>query len=160
MRRVVIMGVAGCGKSTVGAELARETGISYRDGDDLHPPENIAKMSNGIPLDDTDRAPWLAKVGKSLAPGNLMIGCSALKRAYRDIIREKAAAEVFFLHLAAPIEVIRARTDARTGHFMPPALLDSQFATLEPLEPDELGEVIDIDQTLDRVVAASIAALE
>ena len=152
--RVVIMGVAGCGKSTVGAALARETGIPYRDGDDLHPPENIRKMSKGTPLTDKDRAPWLAKVGLALKPGNLMIGCSALKRGYRDIIRDQADGPVLFLHLAAPIELIRERMKARTGHFMPPALLDSQFATLEPLQPDEAGSVIDIDQSFEGVVTA------
>ena len=162
MQRIVIMGVAGCGKSSVGAEVSKQTGIAYTDGDDLHPPENIAKMSAGTPLNDDDRAPWLARVGQSLqaAPSDLMIGCSALKRSYRDIIRKKAKSPVHFIHLAAPIEVIRARMSDRTGHFMPPALLDSQFATLEPLQQDEEGTVIDIAHPFTSVVFSCIAALK
>jgi gluconokinase len=160
LRCFVVMGVAGCGKSTVGAALAEATGGTYLDGDDLHPPENIAKMSAGQPLTDDDRAPWLQLVGERLrgeegaargAP--LLIGCSALRRIYRDIIRKAAGAPVGFLHLAGSRAVIEARMSARTGHFMPVALLDSQFATLEPLQPDETGLAVDIDQPLNTLVA-------
>ena len=148
------MGVAGCGKSTVGAALAARNGAQYLDGDDLHPPANIAKMSAGQPLTDTDRAPWLDFVGRALADtsGTVIIGCSALKRAYRDRIRAAAAEPVAFLHLAGTRAVIEARMHLREGHFMPVSLLYSQFATLEPLQPDEDGLAVDIDQPLDAVV--------
>ena len=149
------MGVAGCGKSSVGAAWAATGDLAYFDGDDLHPPENIAKMSAGVPLDDDDRAPWLVKVGDTLAAaeGPVAVGCSALKRKYRDIIRARAPGPVAFLHLAAGRDVILERMKVREGHFMPTTLLDSQFAALEPLEDDEFGLRIDIAQPLDKVVA-------
>lgn len=159
MARFVIMGVAGCGKSTVGEALAGRGAITYADGDDLHPPENIAKMSSGQPLDDNDRRPWLIRVGQALAegPDSAAIGCSALKRAYRDLIRDQVPGEVHFLHLAAPKEVIAARMAVRKGHFMPLALLDSQFAALEQLDDDEMGAVVDISHPVDAVVDAAEA---
>lgn len=149
------MGVAGCGKSTVGQAVADQIGALYRDGDDLHPAANIAKMESGTPLSDADRAPWLKDVGLQLkdAGGPVLIGCSALKRAYRDLIREAADTDVIFLHLAGARAVIEARMSQREGHFMPVSLLDSQFATLEPLGGDEAGFVVDIDQSFDDVVA-------
>ncbi|MEY1555536.1 gluconokinase [Yoonia sp. R2331] len=154
MGRFVVMGVSGCGKSTVGQSIAARMGLRFVDGDDLHPAANIAKMSQGIPLEDTDRAPWLADVGKALAgEGGVIVGCSALKVAYRDTIRQFAAHDVHFLHLAAPKAVLAARVNAREGHFMPPALLESQYAALEPLGRDESGHVIDIDQPIDAVLA-------
>lgn len=155
MAKFVVMGVSGCGKSSVGQALARDTGLTFIDGDDLHPPSNIAKMSAGTPLDDVDRAPWLAAVGQALSQedGSVAIGCSALKRAYRDIIRAEVAEVVHFLHLAAPKSVLAERVASRRGHFMPPALLDSQYAALELLGPDEAGTVLDIARPLDRVVA-------
>ncbi len=154
MRRFVVMGVAGCGKSTVGAALAGRIGASYVDGDDLHPAANIARMSAGQPLTDDDRWPWLDRVGAALrdASGVALIGCSALKRAYRDGIRIAAAAPVGFLHLAGTREVIAARMARRSGHFMPLSLLDSQFAALEPLAADEAGATVDIAAPLDAVV--------
>jgi len=145
-RRFVLMGVSGCGKTSVGIELARRCDVQFIDGDDLHPPANIAKMSAGQPLTDADRAPWLADVGRALAAaeGQVIIGCSALKRQYRDWIRAEVDAPVCFLHLDAPKEVLQARVSNRPGHFMPPALLDSQYDALEPLGPDETGHRIDI----------------
>ena len=153
----VIMGVAGCGKSSIGAKVARQLGTVYLDGDDLHPEANIAKMSNGIPLNDDDRAPWLDEVGATLArqPDGSLIGCSALRRIYRDRIRNAVGKPVAFIHLAGSRKVIEGRMSARSGHFMPVALLDSQFATLEPLDADEDGCVIDIDQTFEQVVRAA-----
>ncbi|EBA03347.1 gluconate kinase IdnK [Rhodobacteraceae bacterium HTCC2150] len=153
MLRAIIMGVAGCGKTSVGLALAPQLGAIYRDGDDLHPPENIAKMSAGDPLNDADRAPWLDLVGHELASSEtpIIIGCSALKRAYRDRIRA-IAGDVVFIHLSGARLVIENRMAARSGHFMPVALLDSQFAALEQLSADELGIVIDIDQPLADVV--------
>lgn len=161
MRCVVVMGVAGSGKSTVGRALARRMNATYIDGDDLHPPANIAKMSSGQPLSDEDRAPWLNKVGETLRdhPGTCLIGCSALKRNYRDRIRKAANEPVTFLHLGGTRSVIEARMGARTGHFMPLALLDSQFAALEILQTDETGVVVDIDQSFDAVVAELLARL-
>jgi len=156
------MGVAGCGKSTVGALVAGTLGAIYLDGDDLHPPENIAKMSRGEPLDDDDRAPWLWRVGEtfSVQNGVCLIGCSALKRSYRDIIRDAAGDPVGFLHLNGSRDVIAGRMSQREGHFMPLALLDSQFAALEPLQPDEDGIAVEIGQPLDAVVRDLLAALD
>lgn len=161
-RRFVIMGVSGCGKSSVGSALAARLGGIYVDGDDLHPSANVAKMSAGIPLTDADRWPWLDKVGQYLAltQDTALIGCSALKRIYRDRIREVVAAPVSFIHLAGTRETILKRMQARQDHFMPSALLDSQFAALEPPGADEQAITVDIDQPLDQVVAAIIIALE
>ncbi|WP_083541807.1 gluconokinase [Sinorhizobium americanum] len=160
-RRMVLMGVAGCGKSSVGAALAKRIGAVYFDGDDLHPAENIAKMSKGIPLEDEDRWPWLSRVGEALAAGTgpTIIGCSALKRAYRQHIERTAGEPVTFIHLAGTVEVIERRMKERQGHFMPPALLASQFAALEPPGPDENAISVDIDQPLDAVVEAIAAQL-
>ena len=151
----VVMGVSGCGKSTVGAAFAAAIGGRFIDGDDLHPPENVAKMSAGVPLTDADRWPWLTLVGATLT-GDGVVGCSALKRAYRDRIRA-VAGPVRFLHLAGSKAVIAARMAARPGHFMPLGLLDSQFAALEPPGPDEDAVTVDIDQSLDAIVAALLA---
>ena len=149
------MGVAGCGKSTVGEAVAARLGAQYFDGDHLHPENNIAKMSAGTPLSDADRAPWLRQVGRELSGVSepVLIGCSALKRKYRDIIRDAANNPVVFLHLSGAREVIEARMSARTGHFMPVSLLDSQFKALEVLEPDEDGIEVSIDKSFDAVVA-------
>ncbi len=151
---VVVMGVSGSGKSTVGAALAQRLGVAFEDADDLHPPANIAKMSAGIPLDDDDRRPWLETIGRWLAAQDAeggVISCSALKRSYRDQLRAHAA-RAFFVHLHGTREVIARRQAGRPGHFMPASLLDSQFATLEPLADDESGVVIDVDQTVDAIV--------
>ena len=155
------MGVAGCGKTSVGEALAARTGMGFIDSDALHSAESIAKMSRGVPLDDADRIPWLGVVGRVLKEheGPVAIGCSALKRSYRDIIREGAGEPVFFLHLAAERAVIARRMETREGHFMPPSLLESQFATLEPLEPGETGQAIDIDRTFGEVVGAVAACV-
>lgn len=153
MIRLVVMGVAGCGKSTVGAALAQVMAVPFRDGDDLHPAENVAKMSRGEPLSDADRWPWLALVGQALAKEPMIIGCSALKRSYRDFITDQAGAPVTFINLAGSRAVIERRMRARQGHFMPPALLDSQFAALEPPMPDENAITVQIDQPLAGVVA-------
>ena len=152
-RRVVIMGVSGCGKSSVGAGLAARLGLNYRDGDDLHPPENVAKMRAGMPLTDADRWPWLDRVGQVLlAEAPVIVGCSALKRAYRDRIRTAAGGPVTFVHLAGSQEVIAARMALRPGHYMPLSLLDSQFAALEPPAAEE-AITVSIDQPLEAIVA-------
>lgn len=153
--RLVIMGVSGCGKTSVGHALAKSCGLTFIDGDDLHTKANIEKMSRGVPLTDDDRAPWLALVGEALANADapVAIGCSALKRSYRDVIRARAGAQVAFVHLHAPKDLLAKRCAARTQHFMPAGLLDSQCEALEMLAEDELGCVVDIDQPLEGVVA-------
>lgn len=156
---IVVMGVSGCGKSTVGCQLAKRLGIEYKDGDELHPKENIDKMRSGTPLTDADREPWLGLVGQWLSErDDGVIACSALKRSYRDIIRKKAP-DTFFVHLHGTYEVHLERVQRREGHFMPTSLLDSQFDTLEPLEDDEPSMVIDIDQPVEDIVEAAYQAV-
>jgi gluconokinase len=150
---IVVMGVSGSGKSTVGAALAQRLRVPFADADDFHPPANIAKMTAGHPLNDDDRRPWLESIGEWLAEhvdGGIM-SCSALKHAYRDQLREHCPS-VEFLHLAGTPEVIGRRQASRPGHFMPASLLASQFETLEPLTADERGVVIDVDQDIDSIV--------
>ena len=150
---IVVMGVSGSGKSTVGAALAQRLRVPFADADDFHPPANIAKMTAGHALDDTDRYPWLEKIGEWLAdhPDGGVMSCSALKRKYRDQLRRHCP-EVTFVHLSGSPEVIARRQASRPGHFMPAALLASQFETLEPLESDERGITIDVDQDIDSIV--------
>jgi gluconokinase len=157
--KFVIMGVSGCGKSSIGAGFADQIGAEFVDGDNLHPEANIAKMAAGNPLSDMDRAPWLNAVGLSFTKHglSLVIGCSALKRSYRDIIRAAAGGPVAFLHLDGARHVIAARMAKRTGHFMPAALLDSQLESLEQLGLDELAVCVDIDQRPEAIVAELIA---
>lgn len=152
---MVVMGVTGSGKTAVGEALAHAISATYVDGDRLHPQANIAKMSAGIPLDDADRWPWLAKVGETLRrqPVPVIVGCSALKRAYRDFITEMAGAPVLFIYLDGSRELISKRMHERTGHFMPTSLLDSQFATLEVPGQDENAIAVAIDAPLDQIVA-------
>lgn len=150
---IVVMGVSGSGKSVVGAALAQRLRVPFADADDFHPPANIAKMTSGQPLDDEDRYPWLEAVGRWLAghPDGGVVACSALKRTYRDRLRRHCA-DVEFVHLTGAVEVIARRQAGRTGHFMPTSLLQSQFDILEPLEPDEAAIVIDVDQSVDRII--------
>jgi len=150
---IVVMGVSGSGKSTVGAALAQRLRVPFADADDFHPAANIAKMSAGEALNDDDRRPWLETIGGWLAghvDGGVM-SCSALKHMYRDQLRDHCPS-VEFLHLAGTPEVIGRRQASRPGHFMPAALLASQFETLEPLAADERGVVIDVDQDIDSIV--------
>lgn len=160
-QRLVLMGVAGCGKSSVGVALAARLAATYVDGDDLHPSANIEKMSRGLALNDTDRWPWLTLVAQVLATpgGPLIIGCSALKRVYRAHITLSAGVPVTFIHLAGTPDVIKARMNARRGHFMPPGLLASQFAALEPPEADESAIGVNIDRPLGAIVDDIIAQL-
>jgi carbohydrate kinase (thermoresistant glucokinase family) len=160
---VVVLGVSGSGKSTVGAIVADRLGVPFVDADTLHSPQNVAKMAAGHPLDDEDRWPWLDRVGERLAQAaaagtGLIIACSALKRVYRDAIRARAP-QVLFLHLSGGRDILAQRTAHRSGHFMPPSLLDSQLATLEPLGADEDGVVVDIEQPVDQVAADALAAV-
>jgi gluconokinase len=148
---LVLMGVSGCGKSTVAGVLAGRLGWDFGEGDDLHPPENVAKMAAGHPLTDDDRWPWLEQVAQWIRehteadrPG--LITCSALKRSYRDIL---TGDHVLFVYLHGTREQIATRLSARHGHYMPPELLDSQFATLEPPGDDEHALSIDIGPPAD-----------
>ena len=156
---IVVMGVSGSGKSTVGAALAQRLRVPFADADDFHPPANIEKMTAGTPLNDDDRYPWLEAIGEWLAvrcgDGGVM-SCSALKRKYRDQLRRHCP-EAVFLHLAGSLEVIGRRQSSRPGHFMPASLLASQFETLEPLESDEHGVTIDVDQDVDSIVESYLA---
>lgn len=155
------MGVSGCGKTTIGDLVARELGVPFLDADSLHPVENVAKMAAGTPLTDEDRWPWLATVGSELAAagnGGLVLACSALKRSYRDAIRAQAP-DTVFLHLHGSKEVLGSRLEGRSGHFMPATLLASQLATLEPLEADEAGVVVDIAGPVAQVVADALAGI-
>ncbi|MGA0541102.1 gluconokinase [Neotabrizicola sp. VNH66] len=154
MLRIVTMGVAGCGKSTTGAALARHLGVSFFEGDTLHSPESRARMAAGQPLTDADRLPWLHRVAAVLqdrAP--VVVACSALRRSYRDILRQGAGGPVVFLHITGPQEVLAARLAARTDHFFPASLMDSQLATLEPPDPDETALALRFDQPLAAQVA-------
>lgn len=158
---IVVMGVSGSGKSTVGAALAQRLRVPFADADDFHPPANIAKMSAGHALNDDDRYPWLEAIGDWLAQhrdGGVM-SCSALKRIYRDQLRRHCA-DIRFLHLSGTEDVIARRQASRPGHFMPPALLTSQFETLEPLDADEHGISIDVDQSIDAIVDTYVTRVE
>ena len=150
---LVVMGVSGSGKSTVGAALSQRLRVPFADADDFHPHANIDKMSAGHALDDDDRHPWLEAIGTWLAahPQGGVMSCSALKRKYRDQLRHHAPGIAFLLLHGSP-DVIRKRQASRPGHFMPASLLHSQFATLEQLAPDEHGVTVDVDQSVDAIV--------
>ena len=159
-RLIVVMGVAGSGKSTVAQSLAAFLRVPVADADDFHSAANVAKMAAGLALDDEDRQPWLEQVGKWLAEqehGGVM-ACSALRRIYRDSLRRSAPSAVF-VHLDGAPEVIQARLIARPGHYMPVSLLASQLATLEPLDGEERGLVVDVDESVAATVARVVAAL-
>lgn len=148
------MGVSGSGKSTVGAALATRLGVDFADADAFHSAADVAKMRAGHPLDDADRAPWLASVAQWLgahqATGGV-IACSALRRRYRDTLRQGAQGS-FFLHLDGDPAVISRRMSNRQGHFMPPSLLSSQLETLERLQPDEYGVTVDLDEPIEQIL--------
>lgn len=155
--QIVVMGVSGCGKSTVAEQLAQKLGARYIDADDLHPQSNRSKMAAGTPLTDEDRWPWLDLVGQALAePTELagtVIACSALKRMYRTHLRN-IAPDVQFVHLHGSPELLAERIGARQGHFMKADMLASQLAILEPLAADEPGKTYDIALPLDQLVEA------
>ncbi len=157
----VVMGVAGAGKSTIGAALAQALGVPFVEGDDFHPPENRARMAAGIPLTDADRQGWLQALAQRItqaqrAGSGVVVSCSALKRAYRDILRAGAPA-LRFIFLTGNRALLAERLAARQGHFMPVSLLDSQLATLEPPAPDEGAWVVDIGDEVTHIVASLTA---
>ncbi|ASO19296.1 gluconokinase [Actinoalloteichus hoggarensis] len=160
---VVVMGVSGSGKTTIARSLADRLGVTYSEADEFHPPENIAKMESGVPLNDQDRLPWLRSIAawiheQERADVNGVVTCSALKRSYRDLLRSGNDG-VWFLHLAGSREVIGNRLAGRTGHFMPASLLDSQFADLQPLEPDEFGYTADVAEDAETIVEKALTAI-
>ena len=162
-QHVVVMGVAGSGKTTVAHILGERLGWVVAEADDFHPAANVAKMAAGHPLTDEDRWPWLeaiaAWIGEQDAAGrSSIVTCSALKRAYRDVLAT-APGRVRFLHLAGSPDLIGERMTHRTGHFMPPTLLPSQFATLEPLQSDEDGVTVPVAVSPHSVADAALAAL-
>ncbi|MFF9091216.1 gluconokinase [Streptomyces sp. NPDC014991] len=162
-RVVIVMGVSGSGKSTVGAGLANLLGVSFLEGDDLHSAANRAKMASGRPLDDSDRLPWLAALTEwirtTVSSGHGgVVSCSALKRAYRDQFR-RTGADLWFVHLALDREVAAERMAHREGHFMSAELLDSQYGSLEPLHADEPGITVDASGSPEQVMAAAVRAV-
>ncbi len=160
--RLIVMGVSGCGKSTMAAALGERLGLDMVDGDDLHLPESVAKMRSGIALQDADRWPWLDRIGHYLAqaqePGRV-VACSALKRVYRDRIREQAG-DVCFVFLDGDFDLIEQRMRQRVGHYMQPGLLDSQFRTLEKPQVDENDVIrLPITEPVQDMVAHALNAL-
>ncbi len=161
---IVVMGVAGAGKTTVGRLLAKALGAGFAEGDDYHPPANVAKMQGGIALDDADRAPWLAAMDGEIESWcaedkTVVLACSALKRRYRDLLRG-GRPDVVFVYLKGTESLIRARLAARRGHFMPPALLASQFAALEEPGADEAALTVEIGEGPAAVAETILARLE
>jgi gluconokinase len=159
---IALMGVSGSGKTTVGTMLASRLGIAFAEADDFHPPANVAKMAAGIPLDDSDRLPWLEAIGRWLeARGDDggLVTCSALRRSYRDRLRRHTP-RLCFLHLDGPAELLARRIAQRKGHFMPVSLLRSQLETLEELQDDERGAVVDIDGDPEQVVRRAALAVQ
>ena len=153
---VVLMGVSGCGKTTIGKLLAARLGCAFLDGDDFHPPENVAKMASATPLGDEDRRPWLEHLNRELRAGNnVVMACSALKQAYRDILTDGVPA-CRLVHLRGSLELIRARLTERRHRYMPASLLESQFAALEP--PAGAIEV-DVAMAAEKCVQAIASAL-
>jgi len=160
---VIVMGVSGSGKTTLAISLAEALGWDFLEGDDLHPAANVGRMAHGIPLTDADRRPWLEAIGRwidvhSAAGASAVVSCSALRRSYRDVLRAGRPG-VRFCHVAVDPDLLAERLSRRRGHYMPASLLASQLATLEPLEPDEPGVVVDGDGTPDAVLHAALVAL-
>lgn len=153
-RHILIMGVSGCGKSTIGAALAAKLGFDFIEGDDLHPAINIEKMRKGVPLDDNDRWPWLACISDALTRSErpVVVSCSALKKSYRDFLRQHTAAPVLVIYLRGSFAVISARLMARSEHFMPSNLLQSQFDILGEPEGEADTVTIDVELTLENIM--------
>jgi len=161
---VVVMGVAGSGKTTIASALAERLGVPFVEGDSLHPAANVKKMASGMPLTDEDRWPWLRAIGERMevervTGHGVVVSCSALKHVYRDCLRKEVHGRVQFILLDGSRELISARMKKRKGHFMPPALLDSQFATLERPTADEHATILDISHTIPSLVTEAVLAV-
>ncbi|WP_117190886.1 gluconokinase [Rhizobium terrae] len=161
---VVVMGVSGSGKTSVGQRLAERLNCAFVEGDRLHPAANVAKMAQGIPLTDEDRWPWLDLVGGELAAArerdeSVVVTCSALKKVYRDRLRQASGGLLYFVFLTGDPKVLEARMGARTGHFMPASLLQSQLATLENPQSEAGVVMVDIDASLDAIVGKAFDKL-
>ncbi|MFN7101214.1 MAG: gluconokinase [Pseudorhizobium sp.] len=162
---IIVMGVSGAGKSSIGERLADRLNCRFVEGDRLHPASNVEKMAKGMPLTDEDRWPWLDLVGQelaaSVAKGNsLVLSCSALKRTYRERLRQAAGGQLRFVFLKGTPQLLEVRMGERTGHFMPLSLLHTQLATLETPEGEEGVVTVDIDATLEEIVDAAHAGLK
>jgi carbohydrate kinase (thermoresistant glucokinase family) len=162
--RIVVMGVSGCGKSTIGRALADALGLHFVEGDELHSRENVARMAAGIPLTDADRHGWLQEVGQQLANATaaargVVVSCSALKRAYRDRLRALSP-DVVFVHLHGPRGLLETRLGARQGHYMPAALLQSQLDILEPPGADEQALAADVAEPPADIVGRVLRQLQ
>lgn len=159
---IVVMGVSGSGKSTIGALLADRLAVPFIDADALHPLENVEKMSLGVPLTDDERWAWLADIGLKLASAEaglgMVIACSALKRSYRYAILAEVPAALF-VHLSSGNEVLLSRLEGRSGHYMPATLLESQLADLEPLAADEPGVVVDVSPDVPAILEDAIVQI-
>lgn len=165
-RIIIVMGVSSSGKSSAGQAIARQLHVPFLDGDGYHPPANVEKMRAGIPLVDEDRWPWLERLAVALhdaadKKGAIVGACSALKRAYRDYLIEKAGEPILFVHLHGSKEVIGERIARRQHEFMPASLLDSQFATLEPPDPEQENVlVVPVTDSLDKITRTTVKALD
>jgi gluconokinase len=162
-RHVVVMGVSGSGKTTVAKGISTSTGLTFAEADEFHSEFNVAMMRAGLPLDDADRWPWLRALAawvaaRSTEGVSTVLACSALTRSYRDVLRQGSPG-MDFVHLDGSAEVIRERMSSRAGHYMPASLLDSQIATLEPLQADESGLVLDVSLPPDELVSAAVSRL-
>ena len=162
---IIIIGVSGAGKTTIASLLAKRLGFGFEDGNSFHPAANVEKMRAGIPLTDEDRVPWLTAIAERIAKlqeegGHAVVACSALRRAYRDLLVSKQRNATRFVYLKGDRELIAKRLAGRHGHFMPPTLLDSQFATLEEPTPDENAIVVSVVEPPQRIVESIFIALE
>ncbi|WP_261319903.1 gluconokinase [Rhizobium leguminosarum] len=161
---IIVMGVSGCGKSSVGEKLAEALHLAFVEGDALHPAANVEKMSKGIPLTDEDRMPWLDRIGEDMKASlekseGIIVSCSALKRIYRDRLRSAVGGNLFFVYLEGSRALLMKRMGERKGHFMPASLLDSQLATLEPPTGEPGVVTVDIDDTIEGIAATALKSL-
>ncbi|MBY3348703.1 gluconokinase [Rhizobium laguerreae] len=161
---IIVMGVSGCGKSSVGEKLAEALHLAFVEGDALHPAANVEKMSKGIPLTDEDRMPWLDRIGEDIKASlekseGIIVSCSALKRLYRDRLRATAGGNLFFVYLEGSRALLMKRMAERKGHFMPASLLDSQLATLEVPTGEQGVVTVDIDDTVEGIAATALKGL-